>query len=581
MRSAAALTPLVVLTAAVTGVALFELSRPAPPPHRVKLAVLVVFDQLRGDYLEQWQPLFRDDGFVRLQTEGAWFTNCRYPYAGTLTGPGHASMLTGAAPEKHGIITNEWMENGNGVYCAGSQRYQFVPPPPRFPPDPEDKKTEKKDAKPTPVGHPEHLLSETVADVLKEATGGRAKVFGLSLKDRSAILPTGKRPNGAYWFYGTFGTSTYYADVVHPWVAEFNRSGRANRWFGRDWTRFRPDLDYDAWSGPDGGPYTDGVFREGSGAGQGRVFPHPTTGGRSRLGPKYYEALANSPFGNTLLLEFAKTCVLAEQLGTHDVPDLLVVSFSSNDLIGHTWGPDSHEVLDVTLRSDALVAELLAFLDRTVGKDRYLLGLTADHGVCPLPEVARAKGTAPFATRISTTELQKELDAHLTKTYPASKPANGKTAKWVEGVHFPWVYVNPRLAKAVGQSREAVAAEAAKYLAARNDVARAFTRAQLSGPVPPSDEVAVRVKRSFHPVRSGDVYVVLQPYCIPWGATGTTHGSPYPYDTHVPLLVYGPGVRGGKRDEPTTPQALASIFAKWLDVRRPRDASFPIPETLE
>jgi hypothetical protein len=581
MRSAAALAPLVALIAAVTGVALFALSRPVEPPRKVKLAVLVVFDQLRGDYLEQWQPLFRDDGFARLQRDGAWFANCHYPYAVTTTGPGHASMLTGAAPDKHGIINNNWREGDASVYCAGHTRYQLVPPPPSFPPDPSEKKAEKKDAKPKPgaVGTPERLLSETVADVLKESTGGRAKVFGLSLKDRSAILPTGKRPDGAYWFYGAFGTSTYYADTVHPWVADFNRSRRATRWFGHDWTRLRPDLDYDKWSG------RDDAFGEGGGNGQGTVFPHPTTGGKPRIGREYFEALANSPFGNDLLLELTKACVTAEKLGSHDVPDLLVVSFSSNDLIGHTWGPDSHEVLDATLRSDALMADLLAFLDRTVGKDQYLLGLTADHGVCPLPEVAQTKGLAPFAARVEAGDLEKALNEHLTAAYPATRPADGKSARWVDGLVFPWVYLKPELVKAVGKPREAIAAEAARFLATQNQnaVARTFTRTELSGPVSPSDEIAVRVKRSFHPARSGDVCVVLQPYCIesPRLGKGTTHGAPYAYDTHVPLLVYGPGIRGGKRDEPTTPQALASIFAKMLDIRRPKDASFPIPETLE
>src|SRR5262249_22805723 len=156
-------------------------------------------------------------------------------------------------------------------------------------------------------GFPGHLLSETVADVLKEATSGKAKVFGLSLKDRSAILPTGKRPDGAYWFYGVFGTSSYYAGNVHPWVKAFNESKAADRWFGRTWLRFRPFAGYERWSGPD-----DAVGESG-GVGQGRTFPHPTTGGKRKLGPKYYDALATSPFGNDLLLELAKACIDAEK----------------------------------------------------------------------------------------------------------------------------------------------------------------------------------------------------------------------------------------------------------------------------
>ena len=567
MRPAAALVPLAALLAAVTGVALFALSRPAPPSERkVKLAVLVVFDQMRGDYLERWHPLFGPDGFARLQRDGAWFTRCHYPYGTTTTGPGHASMLTGACADVHGIVNNDWMEKGNKVYCAGPARYRLVPSSPGA------------GDKPTSVGAPGLLLSETVADVLKEASRGRAKVFGLSLKDRSAVLPVGKRPDGAYWFNGAFVTSTYYSDRVHPWVAAFNTSKTADRWFGTDWTRFGTDFDYAPWSGP------DDAFGEGKGHGQGVAFPHPTTGGTGPLGPKYYEALSYSPYGNDLLLEFTKACIRAEKLGTRDDPDLLVVSFSSNDLIGHTWGPDSQEVLDVTLRSDALMADLLAYLDRRVGRDRYLLAVTADHGVCPLPEVSRAKGIAG-AQRVNLVELQKALEAHLTGAFPGATPAGGKAVVWVQegGFLLPWVYLNPRSVGASGRSREAVAAEAAKFLETRAGVSRTFTRTELGGPFPAADAVATRVKRSFHPARCGDVCVILQPFCIPSGplGTGTTHGTPHDDDTHVPLLVYGPGIRGGTRDEPTTPQALASIFAKWLNVRRQRDAAFPIPDTLE
>jgi hypothetical protein len=585
MRPAAALVPLTVLAAAVTGVALFALSRPAPDPP-VRLAVLVVFDQLRGDFLERWSPLFGSDGFARLQRDGAWFTNCHYPYATTTTGPGHASMLTGACPESHGIVNNDWFEygrfeHGPRLYCCTGRTPYYLDPPDRS----------ENDA--ATGGAPERLMSETVADVLKRQTRGRAKVFGVSLKDRSAILPTGQRPDGAFWFYaasekrpdrepeivGAFGTSTYYTRYtggLPAWVTTFNASRAADRWFGADWTRLGPKSTYDARVGP------DQMRGEGEGDNQGVTFPHPTTGLKrtdtQKLNPRYYSALANSPYGNDLLLEFTRTCITEERLGRHDVPDLLVVSFSSNDLIGHTWGPDSHEVLDVTLRSDKIVADLLAFLDARVGRGRYVLGLTADHGVCPLPEVTRAnRKEGKDADRVDPDELRKALDRHL-----SAKFAGGKPAEWTD-VAFPWFYLKARPPLAADVPRRALAASAAEFLAAQPHVARTFTHEQLLGSVPASDPLAARMKRSFYPDRCGDVGVVLAPYCIPARAksTGTTHGAPYDYDTHVPLLVYGPGVRGGPRDEPTTPQALASIFAKWLDIPRPKDAAYPVPTTLE
>ncbi len=563
MRSAAALAPVAALFALVTGIALYALSRPVPaaPEPKVRLAVLVVFDQMRGDYLARWGAHFGPNGFNRLTRDGAWFTNCHYPYATTTTGPGHASMLTGTAPGTHGIVNNSWVENGKVLNCTGPARYRLDPPQPR------DPKTKEEPRSP---GAPELLLSETVADVLKREKK-RAKVFGVSLKDRSAILPTGQRPDGAFWYFGAFGTSDYYTRTrgLPLWVERFNAARVADRWLGKPWDRLHPRSLYNDCAGPDESP------GEGKGAGQGTTFPHPTNG-------PTHAAVVNSPFGNELLLEFAKTCVREERLGADTVPDLLVISFSSNDGIGHTWGPDSHEVMDVTLRSDAIVADLLAFLDGRVGPGRYLLGLTADHGVCPLPEVSRAKGEAG-ALRVDPVELQKELDAHLTALFPQSKPADGKPAAWVEGFSFPWVHLRPSVLKANGIPREVVAAEAARFLATRTGVARAFTRAELTGPVPASDEIGTMMKRSFYPARCGDVGVVLKPYCIPSTriGTGTTHGAPYPYDTHVPLLVYGPGIRGGTRDERTTPQALASIFAKWLDVSRPKDAGFPIPTTLD
>jgi len=585
MRPPVALASLLLTVAVVAGLATAytntsPLALPAvvvePGKSRVKLAVLVVFDQLRGDYLEKWRGLFGKDGFARLQNEGVWFTHCYYPYGITSTGPGHASMLTGTCPDRHGIVNNNWFERGEDVYCAGSPRYTIVPTPPPAKPDPKAKPDAK--VKAPSGGTPERLLAETVADVLK-ATHPKAKVFGLSLKDRSAILPTGKRPDGAYWFDGRFVTSTYY-EQLHPWVAAFNKSGSADRWFGRDWTRFRTDIDYEKWSGPDDVP----------GEGGSRVFPHQMTGGKATPGKEYYDTLANSPFGNDLLLEFTKKCVLAENLGADDVPDLLVVSFSSNDLIGHTWGPDSQEVLDATLRSNAQMAELLAFLDTNVGRGQYLMGVTADHGICPLVEVSETRGID--AKRISPAAIQKDLEYHLTTKFGSAGGISlvpTKQTAWIESLVFPWVYFNPKLLAATGKSRGEVAAATTAYLRSRSDVARAFTRIDLAANFPADDIVANRVKRSVWEAptqaaeRCGDVYIVQRPYYLPSKPidTGTTHGSPYNYDTHVPLLFYGPGITGGANSEPTTPQATAAVFSKWLGLRLPNRAEFPVPVALE
>ncbi len=421
--------PRVALFALLLGLSLLvaRIGSPASPQlarnARVKLAVLIVFDQMRGDYVEKWRPLFGPRGFQRIQKDGVWFPNCYYPYASTSTGPGHSALLSGATTDITGIIENDWYDRKAAalVYCAGSDRYSFVPPLPPAPPT-TSAKADVAPRKPKPVGHPDLMLAETVADVLKRETKGQGKVFGLSLKDRAAILPTGKRPDGAFWFTGKFVTSTYYTDTLPKWVENFNNSRVADQWFGHDWVRFRGDLNYAAYSGP------DDVAGEGRLNGRGVTFPHNMTGGKDQPGKEYYEALANSPMGNELLLALAKECVRAEQLGQDDVPDLLVVSFSSNDLVGHTFGPDSQEVLDITLRSDAIVADFLDYLDTTVGAGNYAVTISADHGICPLPEVAaRTLPDGKDAARVDLAKFLTAAENHLrgafgAPTGPADKP---------------------------------------------------------------------------------------------------------------------------------------------------------------
>lgn len=531
----------------------------AEPP-QTKLAVLVVFDQMRGDYLKRWDALFGEGGFHRLTRDGAWFQECHYPYAHTVTGAGHASVLTGCWPWKHGIIANEWYDRavGEQVYCATTDRYQRVPPPAGA-----DGKKKKQEG-----GNPDRLLSPTLGDALKAATGGKGRVVALSLKDRGAVLPGGKKADACYWFdasAGIFITSTYYRDRQHPWAEEYNRGRPADRWFGKPWQRLRADLDYARYSGPDDVP------GEGRGVLQGRVFPHRMTGGLKEPGRLYYEALYNSPFGNELLLGLVKAALAGEKLGTRDTPDLLAVSFSCNDPIGHCWGPDSQEVMDVTLRSDLIVKELLTLLDAQVGKGRYSLVLTVDHGVCPLAEVARAQGHD--ADRLPTSLLKEEAEEFLEQTY-------GRGG-WVKAAEHPWVYLNQSLIKERGLKAADVEAALAGWLVKQPGIQAAYTRTQLLAGVPADDAIGRMVRRSFHPDRAGDVAVVVKPYYqITQFLTGTGHGTPHPYDTHVPLLVYGPGVKAGVRKDRVAPQAAATILAHALGIKPPADAEVPLPDEL-
>jgi hypothetical protein len=535
-----------------------------------RLAVLIVFDQMRADYLTRWDALFGEGGFHRLEREGAWFQNCHYPYAATFTAPGHASLATGCCPMKHGIVGNTWYDRATrqSLYPVYSDRYELVPLV---------RGKAKDEVGDWPGVGPGQLLVETLGDALKRATGGRGRVVSLSLKDRSAVLLACRelRADACYWFFpsrGTFVTSTFYRPNgrPHPWVARFNDRRPADRWFGRDWVRLRPDLNYVRHSGP------DDVVGEGTGWAQHRTFPHPMTGGLRRPGTSYYEALGNAPYGNLLLLELAQRAIDAERLGQNDAPDLLCLSFSCNDMIGHIWGPDSQEVLDITLRSDCIVRALLKQLDDRVGRGRYVLALTADHGVCPLPEVARRGGKK--AGRVHPDLLKRKAEAFLNETFLKGK----EQASWVEAQEDLWIYLNQKVLRAHDLKPARVEETLARWLSRQPGVQKAYTRTELSrGPLK-DDRLGESVRRSFHPARSGDVAVVLKPYHILGQPldTGTTHGSPHPYDTHVPLLIYGAGIRAGTRPEAVSPEAVAAILARGVGIKPPRGAAAAVPDSL-
>lgn len=510
---------------------------------RPKLGVVIVFDQLRGDYLIKWKDLFVEGGFKRLQTEGAWFTDCHYPYSDTVTAAGHTSLLTGCTPRDHGIIGNSWYERGSG------KRVQSVSG--LIGPDPMRRRR------------------ATLGDALMEQTHGKAKVASLSIKDRAAILMAALRAQLVYWLSAEdqFETSRHYAPNVRPWVDDFNKAGKIQAYFGRPWNRLRDRLDYQRFSGPDNFKF------EGSGYDQGQTFPHPTP---------HASAVECSPFGNEVLLDFAKTAIEKEALGRGDVPDLLCLSFSSNDLIGHSFGPDSQEVLDVTLRSDLIVKELLDFLDAKIGKGNYFVALSADHGICPLPEAARQQGKV--SARVLNTLLSTQAQAFLQKTFAPGKAK----VEWIEATSSSWVYLDQAVIAEQGLEPGVVETALAGWLMKQSGVERAYTRSQLSSKEPLADGVAEQVRQSFHPDRSGDVTAILKPYHFLWGTTTikgggsscTTHGSPHAYDTHVPLLVFGPGVNAGIYTGRVAPQALTPIVARGLGIRPPATATFTVPDGL-
>jgi hypothetical protein len=459
-------------------------------------------------------------------------------------------------------VGNDWYDRslGKSVNCVGSDRHEQVPKRTLEGTDADEKKGAKGGVS------PERMLKPTIADSLKRATHGKGKVVALSLKNRGAALPGGKSPDACYWMdggTGRFVTSTYYAQDIHEWVKEFNEGQPAEQWRGKQWDRLRSDLDYAKLSGPD-----DTV-----GESQGRVFPHRLEPTDPKQKTAYLSAVYSSPFGNELLLDLAEKAIAAESLGKDDVPDLLTLSFSSNDAVGHAWGPDSQEVLDVTLRSDQIMKQLLDTLDAKVGKGKYVLVMTADHGVCPLPENSRIQGRGGERVQPAT---KAKLEEFLSEKY-------GKTKDdWIEALSGPWIYLRAKAVTAAGLTQADVEEALANWLVQQAGVQAAYTRTALTQSLKSSDTGRQMVARSFFPERCGDVYVVLQPYCLPSAAsgTGTTHGSPWEYDTHVPLVIYGTGVQPGTRQTKVSPLAAAAILARAAGIEPPSDAITPPPDGL-
>src|SRR5215213_9545689 len=348
----------------------------SPIQKRPRLVLLIVVDQFRYDYLERFGDLFGPNGFRRLMRDGASWTQSNYDHMPTYTAPGHGTMMTGAYPAESGIIGNEWLDRASGkiITSVSDDSVKLLGGLPN-----------------DPASSPSRLMCSTVGDELRLATNDRAKVIGISVKDRSAILPAGRHANAAYWFSWTSGTmvsSTYYFNQLPPWVSTFNAAKPADKYFGAKWERLLPQAEYVKRAGADN-PAWENV---GSASGDTNSFPHTITGGATTPGRSFYTALDYSPFINELLLSFAQQAIVNEQLGQDDDTDVLSVSFSGNDYVGHRFGPYSQEAMDATLRVDRNIATLLDFVQARVGLSNTLIAFTADHGVSPIPEHAAALG---------------------------------------------------------------------------------------------------------------------------------------------------------------------------------------------
>jgi predicted AlkP superfamily pyrophosphatase or phosphodiesterase len=474
----------------------------APP--KPALILLVAIDQFRYDFL----PRFDDEytgGLRTLLDEGATFVNAHLEHYPTVTAVGHATMLSGATPALSGIIGNDWYDRETAKQVTSVS-------------DPGARLLGAEGE----ASSPHRLLVSTVGDELKRSGSPGSKIFGVSLKDRSAILPVGRMADAAYWYddeSGAFVSSDYYLAELPAWAAAFNQAGHASQFAGRTWV-------------------------------EGRVLP-------VEPGDRLNSAVYSSPFGNDLLELFTEELIRAEQLGQRGVTDVLAVSYSSNDAVGHTFGPDSPEAHAVSINVDRSLGRLFAAVDAAVGMDRVLVVLTADHSVSPLPELLEAQKMPGGRLRGDFFALARQ----------ALEARYGPGA-WIAATAGSSPYFNYQLMAERGVDRAEAEGVVATAMRQHPQVARVYTRQQILDGRPAYDVIDARVLRSFHPRRSGDLEIVLDPFWIR-GGSGATHGSPYNYDSHVPLMFMGPGIRPGRYYKAAALNDAAPTLAALLDIEMP------------
>lgn len=550
--------PTVVRFAILVCLSLFSIARAAETP-APKLAVVISIDQFRGDYFTRFGPYFSDGGFKRLLAGGTNFENNRHRHSVTLTAPGHASILTGAFAAQHGITSNEWLDRSNWE-VINSVEDKDAPlvgiTPAELGP--------VAVANPTKTGRsPKNLQAETVGDRLKAKYGNKSVIFAASNKDRSAILLGGKKADGAYWDEnGKIVTSTYYRKELPAWITAFNAEQRVHKSFGKTWDRLLDPALYDKVQGP------DNELGEAEPAGLSRTFPKTVNGGKSTITPAFFTAFDNSPYATEFLGEFVQRAIKEEKLGRHEATDLLCVSFSQVDATGHSFGPDSHEMMDSVVRIDRVIAALLDCIDREVGLKNCVLVLSADHGVVPLPEVTRARHPETPAGRVNAADLDAAVKQALDTKY--GKLAKGET--WFTrdnaGYHLRVDTLKTKSADATEVAKTAKAA-----LAAHPAVAEVYTREELLATDMAGDSTRTLMRRSYRAASDRDVVFALKPYFLTKTGTGSGHGAPYAYDQHVPQLYYGIGVpKGVSRKEPVGVDDIAPTFAALLGLDAPKSA---------
>ena len=502
-----------------------------------KLVVGVVIDQMRYDYLFRFKSGYGTGGFNRMMDEGFLFENANYNYVPTYTAPGHACIYTGTTPSHNGIISNDWYDRalGRTINCVS-------------------------DTTMDPVGttsisgkmSPKNLLTTTITDELRIATNYKSKVLGIALKDRGAILPAGHSPNAAYWhdpYSNNWVTSSYYMSALPEWVQKFNARKLTDSLLSQPWV---PLLSPDAYaeSTADDTPY-EGLFYGETHP----VFPHNLP----EIKKEDEELIRRTPFGNTFTSLFAMAAIEGESLGKGNQTDFLAVSFSSTDYVGHMFGTNAIELQDTYLRLDRDLADFLNYLDKHVGKNNYLLFLTADHGAASNP-IYNQDHHLPGAD-FNTDTLFRSLALFLEREYGPGK--------FLSYTNAHQVYLSRELLEQKKINAREMRERCAQFVKQFDGVAEAVTCDELQREVE-REGILSFIQNGYNDKRSADVLIELKPGWIDWYVkTGTTHGSAYSYDTHVPLLFYGTGIPHGTSNASVDISDIAPTIAAILNIENP------------
>ena len=505
---------------------------------RPKLILVLAIDQMRFDYLARFDDLYQG-GLRTLIDEGAVFTNARYRYASTWTGPGHAVILSGRYPSSSGIVFNQWYDRflGREIDVVRDPFHDVVPG--------------------SGVGSsPVNFIGSTLGDVLKQSSP-ESKVVGVSLKDDAAVLMAGPQADAAYWYdvrLGEFVSSTYYMDEAPRWLVDWNVTRGADSYSGRQWTRLIEDVSvYESYAGPDVAP----------GERMDSAFPHLFE--ESGSDADFYFELGQTPFADEMTLDVALEVMAGHEMGTDEYTDILAIGFSGTDRVGHRYGPGSQELLDQLLRLDSYLEQLFVWIDEKIGMESVLVVTTADHGVQPLAETLQAEGID--AHHASSSVFREAVDAGLRQRFNDSSDFVSQVRRYGDGV-----YLNAPLIADRGLARSEVEQVIITALMETGLVAAIYTQEELVGNQRSGDSYIDLYRNSFFSSRSPHLSIRLNPnvYMDDF-PTGTGHGTPYDYDRHVPIVLMGPGVTGGSYSDDSGPSDIAPTLAEILGLDYPKE----------